>query len=362
MEYTSLDKNNIIARSNRLLHMKSNPFSLGTLKILDTFLSRINPLDEEGRTVVFTKKEYENLIGVTKINIKDLRKYTDQLQNCKVVLPLPRGGYDSIVLFDRCRVYMLNGENVIELTCSATAKDVFFNLEGVRYIKYQLNNIIQMTSTYAMFLYYYIVENEYRTHWEMSIEEIRQVLHIEPGKYLEMKNFRRFVVDAAVKEVNRLTNYTINCSPIKTGRTITDFEFYIVNVEKTNLIRSTYTQTEEVVDEAYKLFEQKCSMLPEAPTDKKTKALIVKAYNAGVDFKTLFESVSFFIKRIPIPYAYWEYMSFEWVLKNAARIYGLVCDNLTEKDKSIIKKNLISLLDNEVRRVEQRAKKEGKKN
>lgn len=353
---SSLDKNNIIARSNRLLHMKSNPYNLGTLKILDTFLSRINPLDEDGRTVVFTKKEYESLIGVTKINIKDLRFYTDQLQDSKVVLPIEGGGYDSITLFERCRVYKVKGENVIELTCSSTAKNVFFNLEGVRYIKYQLSNIIQMSSTYSMFLYYFVVENEYRSHWEMSVEEIRQALHVEAGKYTEMKNFKRFVVDAAVKEVNRLTNYTITCAPIRTGRIITDFEFYIVNVEKTPLIRSSYSKKEQIVDEAYALFKKKCGMLPEAPTDDKTKSLIVRAYNAGVDFNTLFESVSFFVKKLPIPYSYWEYMSFEWVLKNAARIYGLVCDNLTEKDKDKIKRAVTELLNKEVRRVEQKAK------
>ena len=157
-------------------------------------------------------------------------------------------------------------------------------------------------------------------------------------------------------EVNRLTNYTITCAPIRTGRIITDFEFYIVNVEKTPLIRSSYTKKEQIVDEAYALFKKKCGMLPEAPTDDKTKSLIVRAYNAGVDFNTLFESVSFFVKKLPIPYSYWEYMSFEWVLKNAARIYGLVCDNLTEKDINKIKRAVTELLNKEVRRVEQKAK------
>ena len=58
MKNAILDKNNVVSRSNRLLHMKYNPFNLNTLKILDTFLSRINPLDETVRTVAFSKKEY----------------------------------------------------------------------------------------------------------------------------------------------------------------------------------------------------------------------------------------------------------------------------------------------------------------
>lgn len=359
MKNAILDKNNVVSRSNRLLHMKYNPFNLNTLKILDTFLSRINPLDETVRTVAFSKKEYEALIGVKKINIAHLRTYTDQLQDCKVVLPLENGGYDSITLFERCRVYKQKGENIIELTCSSTAKNVFFNLEGVRYIKYQLSNVINMTSIYSMFLYYYIVENEFRTHWEVSALELRKVLHVDREKYIEMKDFKRYVLNPAVNEVNRLTNYSVNCTPKRTGKYISDFEFCIVNIDTTPLMRSYYSNKNEVVDEAIKLYKEKCSMLPKVDEDDKTKALIVKAYNDGVDFKTLFESIAFFITSLSIPYSYWDVMKLEWILKNATRIYGLICDSLTEHDNEKTKRELIMLLDKEVRRIEQRAKRVG---
>lgn len=87
----NIPKTKVIYRDGKPLKMVVNPFNLNTLKILDTFLSRINPLDETVRTVAFSKKEYEALIGVKKINIAHLRTYTDQLQDCKVVLPLENG-------------------------------------------------------------------------------------------------------------------------------------------------------------------------------------------------------------------------------------------------------------------------------
>lgn len=358
MKATVLDKNNVVSRSNRLLHMRYNPFNLGTLKILDTFLSRINPLDETVRTVSFTKKEYEALIGVRKINISNLRTYTDQLQDCKVVLPIEGGGYDSITLFERCRVYKEKGENIVELTCSSSAKNVFFNLEGVRYIKYQLSNVLQMSSIYSMFLYYYIVENEFRTHWIISAVELRKVLHVESRKYTEMKDFKRYVLKPAVNEINHLTNYTISCDSMRNGKYISDFEFYIVNVETTPLMRNYYNKREEIVDEAYRLYTEKCSMLPKPSEDNRTKSMIVRAYNNGVDFNTLFGSISFFVSNLPIPYSYWEVMKLEWILKNATRIYGLLCDNMTEKDTEKTKREITALLAKEVRRIEQKAKRD----
>ena len=57
-----LDPKYWVQKSDPLVLMRSVPFSLGELKILDTYISRINAADNSRRTVVFTKEEYESLI------------------------------------------------------------------------------------------------------------------------------------------------------------------------------------------------------------------------------------------------------------------------------------------------------------
>ena len=56
-----LDENNIVEKSDPLFYMKGIPFTLGELKLIDVYLSRINSSDDTRRTVVFTKEEYEQL-------------------------------------------------------------------------------------------------------------------------------------------------------------------------------------------------------------------------------------------------------------------------------------------------------------
>ena len=72
----NLKENNIVQKSRSLLLMKAVPFELGELKVLDTYLSRINSRDPENRSVTFRKKEYEELMGLKETRVQTLKKYT----------------------------------------------------------------------------------------------------------------------------------------------------------------------------------------------------------------------------------------------------------------------------------------------
>ena len=72
----SLDPKYLVQKSDPLVLMRSVPFSLGELKILDTYISRINASDDTRRTVIFTKEEYEELMGLTCANYRALEKHT----------------------------------------------------------------------------------------------------------------------------------------------------------------------------------------------------------------------------------------------------------------------------------------------
>ena len=60
----NLDPKYWVQKSDPLMLMRTVPFSLGELKVLDTYISRINAADDSHTTVIFTKEEYENLMGI----------------------------------------------------------------------------------------------------------------------------------------------------------------------------------------------------------------------------------------------------------------------------------------------------------
>ena len=68
----------IVDKSRPLLSIGKSGITLGELKILDTYLARINPTDPENRLVTFKKSEFEHLLGVKMIKKRRIAEEATQ--------------------------------------------------------------------------------------------------------------------------------------------------------------------------------------------------------------------------------------------------------------------------------------------
>ena len=224
----NLDPKHWVEKSDPLVLMRSVPFSLGELKILDTYISRINASDDTKRTVIFTKEEYAELMGLTCVDYRTLKSNTKGLLGKVVELEMPDKEYLQFVLFEQARYHKDEyGKPIIELTCTPLAKDLFFCIEKYHYFKYALENVINLTRKASYLLYLYILTNRYRSEWEIKLEELRdKVLDCkERSSYQAFKEFKRAVLDPAVKEVNQKTDCHFEYQAIKRGRKVAKIKF-----------------------------------------------------------------------------------------------------------------------------------------
>lgn len=159
---------------NPLVLMRSVPFSLGELKILDTYISRINAADDTRRTVIFTKEEYEWFMGLSSANYRALEKNTKGMLGKVVELEMPNEEYLQFVLFEQA-LYCKDeyGKPIVKLTCTMTAKDLFFCIGKYHYFSYALENVIKLTRKASYLLYIYIRLNRYRGEWDIDLDELR---------------------------------------------------------------------------------------------------------------------------------------------------------------------------------------------
>ena len=87
-----LKDNNIVEKSKALVWAKFKDYSLGQLKVLDTYLSRINARDTDSDFVSFTKQEYAELIGLKDdIKASQLKPHLRKLLANVVEFKLPGG-------------------------------------------------------------------------------------------------------------------------------------------------------------------------------------------------------------------------------------------------------------------------------
>lgn len=227
-----LNPNWIVEKSDPLMLMQSVPFTLGELKLLDTYISRINAADPDHRTVVFTKKEYEQLMGISCANPRSLDRSTDDLLRKIVKLKMPGGYFLKFTLFNAAG-YLKDdyGNPIVELTCSEQARELFFFIKKdgntYQYFKYALENVIKLTRKTSYLLYLHIIHERYRGEWEISVDELRDIVLDCKGQesYKEYKIFKNRILDPAVKEVNKKTDCHFEYEPIKSGRWVVRIKF-----------------------------------------------------------------------------------------------------------------------------------------
>lgn len=227
------DELHIVEKSRPLLLMKEVPFELGELKVLDTYLARINARDPKATTVRFSKEEYEDLMGIERMRPERLEKYVKSIMSKNVSIPdkTARGGFRVYTLFDEaiCEPDE-NGQWWIDLSCTPKAKKLFFNIESVGYIRYQLKNVLPMKSKYSVLLYLYLLDNRFRKNWEIDLISLREKVFRCFSEFYanNYKNFRQDILEKALKEVNKFTDIEFSYTSVKSGTKITGIRWNLI--------------------------------------------------------------------------------------------------------------------------------------
>lgn len=246
--FNGLKPTNYVEKSRQLLLMKQVPFNLGELRVLDTYLSRINARNVDNSTVSFSKDEYEDLMGIERMRPERLSRYVDSMMG--KVVTLPEGdGWRKYVLFTSCRCYWRNDVSQwwIDITCSPEAKKIFFNLKSIGYLRYQLKNILPLKSKDSYLLYMYLRANVFRDKWSVPIDELREtVFRCDKECYQDFKYFRRDILEKSIAEVNEKTDLSFSFFVERNGRKANKIRFELIKDEAPLLVIEESEQDQEV--------------------------------------------------------------------------------------------------------------------
>lgn len=216
-----------VQKSIPLFTLWQSDMSLAEFKILDTYLSRINSRDPEKRTVIFTKGELEQLVGVKKINKAAL---TARLNSLGRFVDLQDGNSKKIhqvALFEEAVGEVdENGLWTVRLTCTSKAMKYIFNVDKLGYLRYKLHSIISLKSRYAYVLFLYLEHNRFRKSWEVEVDELRQILSCDDDEsYSAFKVFNDRILKRCQKELLEKTECRFTYEPVKKGRRVAAIRF-----------------------------------------------------------------------------------------------------------------------------------------
>lgn len=224
-----------VQKSLPLFALWQSDLTLAEFKILDTYLSRIDSHRPDRRTVVFEKGELETLLGVQKINKKDLETRLKHLMEQVVKLD-DRGskkGFRMVSLFEEAIAEQDDsGFWQIKLECTQKAMMYFFNIENLGYLRYKLRCITALTSRYTYIMFTYLEHNRFRKSWEVDLDELKSILDCDKDEfYREFKRFNERILKRVHREMHEKTECKYSYAPIKKGRSVVAVRFTVETLQ-----------------------------------------------------------------------------------------------------------------------------------
>ena len=225
-----------VQKSLPLFALWQSDLTLSEFKILDTYLSRIDSHKPDKRAVIFEKGELEKILGVQKINNKDLELRLEHLMGNVVKLEdrASKKGFRLITLFEEAVAEQDNyGLWQVRLECTQKAMKYFFNVENLGYLRYKLRSITSLTSRYTYIMFTYLEHNRFRKSWEVDLDELKSILHCDNEEtYKEFKRFNDRLLKRVQKEMHEKTECRYSYEPIKKGRSVVAIRFTVETLPK----------------------------------------------------------------------------------------------------------------------------------
>ena len=225
-----------VQKSLPLFSLWRSELTLAEFKILDTYLSRIDSRNPEKRVVVFEKGELEKLLGIKKINNKELEERLKHLMGNVVKIPdaSQKKGFRLITLFEEAVAEQDEyGLWQVKLECTQKAMKYIFNIENLGYLRYKLRCITSITSRYTYIMFTYLEANRFRKSWEVPLEELKQILACDTEEtYKEFKRFNDLILKRVCKEMHEKTECRYSYEPVKKGRSVVAVKFTVETLPK----------------------------------------------------------------------------------------------------------------------------------
>lgn len=139
-----------------------------------------------------------------------------------------------------------------------------------RYTEYDIKQISGLQSEYALRLYELLIQ------WRrvgkvptMDLQDLREKLGVKENQYLEMCDFKKRVLNVALKQINEQTDITADYDQVKSGRKVTGMAFTFKQKKTAELLTAgTPTNTDadlfhNMTDAQIRTFSSKLASLPE---------------------------------------------------------------------------------------------------
>lgn len=216
-----------VVKSNHLIQKTRYDLSLQEQKLVLHLIQMIEPNDEEFKKYRFSIQEYCDVCGIDRNNggnyIK-IKKSLKALRDKSFWMELEDESETLMSWVSKVRVYPSKG--VIDVELDNDLKPYLLQLKAF-FTKYNYLYVMTMKSQYSIRIYELLKSYENIAGIIYGVGELRKLLGIPNETLSRWVDFKRRVIEQAIKEINELTDITVRYTPVKKGRSVDEIQFNI---------------------------------------------------------------------------------------------------------------------------------------
>ena len=212
----------IISKSNPLLNMR-NDFDLYQQRMINLYLAKINPLDEESRHVSVTLAQFVRLIGIKEVSARKMRALAERALGLRVDLyevETDEAGkkhmtmqMDLVNVWERFKVDVnKDGEWYVELLASTSIMPYMFQIQDLGYGRVTFLCAMRLRSTRAEKLYEQCARFKDKGFFTITLEHLRQRMGISPetDAYKSYNRLKNSVLKRCIQDINKKTDIVVS--------------------------------------------------------------------------------------------------------------------------------------------------------
>lgn len=217
-EYMVVKSNDLIQKGRFALSMQQN-------KLLLYLISKIRPLDEGTEVYEVDIGEFCQLCNITDagLNYADAKRAIKTLADKSIWITQEDG---SEVLVRWLNHVKLNRKTQrFEVTFHADMLPYLYDLQA-RYTQYTLDNVLTMRSKYGIRLYELLKSYQHKKRSvDFELDELRK--RMDAQGYDRYVDFKRYVIETAIADINACTDIAVEYEPYKRGRSVAGMIFTV---------------------------------------------------------------------------------------------------------------------------------------
>ena len=213
----------VIKQSNQLSTAKYK-LSSTEMKFIALAIAQIRMEDEDFNTYTIKVSDIESQLG-TEQNETRLKKFAKGLMSKPFEIPMDHGGWRVYNWFSM--IEYIPSEAQFKCRIDDTLKPHLLKLVS-HFTKYELTSIAKMNSVYDIRFFQMLNTSEckMRGYFKARVVDLQEVLQV-PKSLLRYDNFKRKVLEVAVKEINEKGGIKVNMQEIKEGKKVTEIRIEI---------------------------------------------------------------------------------------------------------------------------------------